>query len=123
MTFHQFKYKVKDINSRNFQILKNDPERSVIFTDNPPISFRRNKNIRDNLVRSALRNNLPAPAGTFSCSRTRWYTCSFRVRIESIGTSTVSQQFLATPDRHHQTIKGTDPEPRRVRCGTTHSKH
>ena len=41
------------------------------------ISFRSNKNIRDNLVRSALRQNLPAPAGTFSCSRARCYTCSF----------------------------------------------
>ena len=29
-----------------------------IFTDNPLISFRRNKNIQDNLVRSALRQNL-----------------------------------------------------------------
>ena len=49
----------------------------VIFTDNPLISFRRNKNIRDNLVHSALRQNLPAPAGTFSCSRARCYMCSF----------------------------------------------
>ena len=32
---------------------------SVIFTGNPLISFRRNKNIRDNLVRSAPQN-LPA---------------------------------------------------------------
>ena len=63
--------------SRNFQILKNDPETSAIFIDNPLISFRRNKNIRDNLVRSALRQNLPAPSGTFSCSRARCYTCSF----------------------------------------------
>ena len=28
-------------------------------------------------VRSALRQNLPAPAGTFSCSRARCYMCSF----------------------------------------------
>ena len=67
LTFHPFNYKVRDVISRNFQILKNDPETSAIFTDNPLTSFRRNKNIRDNLVRSALRQNLPAPAGTFSC--------------------------------------------------------
>ena len=58
LTFHPFNYKVRDVISRNFQILKNDPETSAIFTDNPLISFRRNKNIRDNLVRSALRQNL-----------------------------------------------------------------
>ena len=43
-------YKVKEVISRNFKILKNDPEMSAIFTDNALISFRRNKNIRDNLV-------------------------------------------------------------------------
>ena len=75
-TFHPFNYKVRDVISRNLQILKNDPETSAIFTDNPLISFRRNKNMRDNLVRSALRENLPASAGTFSCSHARCYTCS-----------------------------------------------
>ena len=74
LTFHPFNYKVRDVISRNFRILKNYPETSAIFTDNSLISFRRNKNIRDNLVRSALRQNLPAPAGTFSCSRARCYT-------------------------------------------------
>ena len=73
LTFHPFNYKVRDVISRNFLILKNDPATSTIFTDNPLISFRRNKNMRDNLVRSALRQNLPAPAGTFSCSRARCY--------------------------------------------------
>ena len=49
----------------------------------PLISFRRIKNIsRDNLVRSALRQNLPASAGTFSCSRC--YTCSFLSSTTSI---------------------------------------
>ena len=48
------------------------------------ISFRCNKNIRDNLVRNTLRQNLPAPAGTFSCSRARCYTCSFLNSATSI---------------------------------------
>ena len=39
LTFHPFNYKVKEVVSRNFQILKNDPETSAIFTDNPLISF------------------------------------------------------------------------------------
>ena len=84
MTFHPFNYKVRDVISRNFLILKNDPETSAIFTNNTLISFRRNKNMRDNLVRSALRQNLPAPAGTFSCSRARCYTCSFLNSATSI---------------------------------------
>ena len=35
-------------------------------------------------MRSALRQNLPAPAGTFSCSRARCYTCSFLNSATSI---------------------------------------
>ena len=50
-------------------------------------SFWRNKNIRDTLVCSALRQNLPAPAGTFSCSRARCYTCSFLNSATSISGS------------------------------------
>ena len=77
-------YEVRDVISRYFHILKNDPETSAIFTVNPLISFRRNKNIRDNLVRSAIRQNLPAPAGSFSCSRALCYTCSFLNSATSI---------------------------------------
>ena len=57
LTFHLFNYKVRDIITRNFGILKNDSETSSIFTDNPLISFRHNKNIRDCLVHSALKQN------------------------------------------------------------------
>ena len=35
-------------------------------------------------MRSALRQNLPAPAGTFSCSSARCYTCSFLNSATSI---------------------------------------
>ena len=34
-TFHPLNYKVRDIISRNFEILKNDTMTSAIFTDNP----------------------------------------------------------------------------------------
>ena len=54
------------VNFKNFQILKNDRLATLaIFTDNPLISFRRNKNIRDKFVRSAL---MPAAQATiFFC--------------------------------------------------------
>ena len=84
LTFHPFNYKVREVINRNFLILKNDLELSAIFTNNPLISFRCNKNMRDNLVRSALKQNLPVPADTFSCSRARCYTCSFLNSATSI---------------------------------------
>ena len=103
LTFHPFNYKVRDVISRNFQILKNNSETSAIFTDNPLISFRRNKNIRDNLVRSALRQNLPAPASTFSCSRARCYTCSLLNSATSI--SGPKSNFVI---RHNFTCTSSD---------------
>ena len=104
LTFHPFNYKVRDVISRNFLILKNDPETSAIFTNNPPISFRRNKNMQDNLVHSALRQNLPAPVGTFSCSCARCYTCSFLKCATSISgpkSNFVIRQFYMHLLQHH----------------------
>ena len=51
LTFHHFNYKVRDI---IFHILKNDPETSSIFSNNPLVSFRHQKNIGETLVHSNL---------------------------------------------------------------------
>ena len=52
LTFRHFNYTVRDVISRKFKKKFKNPETTAIFTDNPLVSFRRNKNIRDNLVRS-----------------------------------------------------------------------
>ena len=77
-------------------------ETSAIFTDYPLITFRRNKNIQDNLVPSALENNLAAPAGIpFSCSRAPCYTCSFLNSATSISgpksNFVIRQNFTCAP--------------------------
>ncbi len=38
LTFHLFNFKVRDIIRKNFHILKNDPETSSIFSNNPLVS-------------------------------------------------------------------------------------
>ena len=76
LTYHPFNLKVKDIVNRNFHILRNDPETSPIFTEQPLTSYRRSKNIKDSLVQSALKRPSTGPAGTFSCGRSRCYTCA-----------------------------------------------
>ena len=53
LTFHPFNYKVMNIIIRYVGIL-NDSETLSILTDNPLISFRRKKSIRDCLVHGAL---------------------------------------------------------------------
>ena len=40
LTFHPFNFKVRDLIRKNFHILKNDPETSAIFSNNPLVSFR-----------------------------------------------------------------------------------
>ena len=45
---------VKNLILKNFKILRNDPETKHIFSLPPLISFKRDKNIGNFLVRSAL---------------------------------------------------------------------
>ena len=60
---------------KNFKILRNDPETKHIFSLPPLISFKRDKNLGNFLVRSAFKfNDQP---GTFTCKRTRCKTCPF----------------------------------------------
>ena len=47
LTLHPLNYKVRDVISRNFHILQDDPETSAIFTYKRLVCFRRSKNIRD----------------------------------------------------------------------------
>ena len=54
LTFHSFNFKVCNVIRKNFHILKNDPEISSIFSNNPLVSFRHSKNIRETLVHSSL---------------------------------------------------------------------
>ena len=54
--------------SENFEVFESDPETKHIFFQAPLISFKRDKNLGNFLVRSAFKfNNQP---GTFTCKRT-----------------------------------------------------
>ena len=56
-------------------VLRNDPETKHIFSLPPLISFKRDKNLGNFLVRSPFKfNNQP---GTFTCKRRRCKTCPF----------------------------------------------
>ena len=77
LTFHPFIFKVRDIIRRNFHILKNDPETSSIFSNNPLVSFRHSKNIRETLVHSNLHQESSPLSGTFPCGVAQCKTCKF----------------------------------------------
>ena len=54
LTFHPHNHSVKSIILKNFKLLQNDPETGTIFSEPPLISFKRDKNIGNFLVRSSF---------------------------------------------------------------------
>ncbi|KAK2552770.1 hypothetical protein P5673_025925 [Acropora cervicornis] len=74
-TYHPQNLAIKNVILKNFKILRNDPETKHMFSLPPLISFKRDKNLGNLLVRSAFKfNDQP---GTFTCKRTRCKTCPF----------------------------------------------
>jgi hypothetical protein len=77
LNYHPFNFKVRDVINKNFHILKNDLETSSIFSDNPLVSFRHSKNIRETLVHSSLAQVSTSQNGTFPCLSSKCKTCNF----------------------------------------------
>ena len=98
LTHHPFNFSIRDVILKNFHILQNDPQTSSIFSDNPLVSFRHNKNIHHTLVHSSLQTNCSEPNGTFPCGIGQCKTCSFTDSGTVISAPT-SQFFI----RHHFT--------------------
>ena len=67
---------------KNFKLLQNDPDTGRIFSQPPLISFKRDKNIGNFLVRSAFQKS--NQAGTFKCARARCKTCPFICKVEKL---------------------------------------
>ena len=73
---------VKSIILKNFKLLQNDPDTGRIFSQPPLISFKRDKNIGNFLVRSAFQTS--EQPGTFKCARARCKTCPFICNVEKL---------------------------------------
>ena len=67
---------------KNFKLLQSDPDTGRIFSQPPLISFKRDKNIGNFLVRSAFQTS--NQAGTFKCARARCKTCPFICNVEKL---------------------------------------
>ena len=66
----------------NFKILQNDPETGAIFSQPLLISFKRDKNVGNFLVKSTLKT-IEKP-GTFKCARSRCKDCPFVQNADKI---------------------------------------
>ena len=75
LTYHPQNLAIKNVILKNFKTLRDDPETKHIFSLPPLISFKRDKNLGNFLVRSAF--NFDNQPRTFTCKRTRCKTCPF----------------------------------------------
>ena len=78
LTFHPTTQLLKNTISRNFPLLRDDPDTATIYH---PLcilyAYRRDQNLRDYLVRSTLTNptSVDKDHGRFPCGRSRCDTC------------------------------------------------
>ena len=82
VTYHPLNNAVKPLVSRNHALLTSDPETSNIFSERPLFSFKRDRSIRNFLVKGVLPSD--KEPGTFCCSRKRCNTCPHIVSRTSI---------------------------------------
>ena len=61
LTFHPHNHAVKSIILKNFKLLQNDPDTGRIFSQPPFISFKRDKNIGNFLVREVYSKQVINP--------------------------------------------------------------
>ena len=93
LTFHPHNHAVKSIILKNFKLLQNDSETGTIFSQPPLISFKRDKNIGNFLVRSSFQTN--DQSGTFKCARSRCKTCPF---IHNVKEMSEPERFIKIID-------------------------
>ena len=67
-TFHPQNISVKNILLKNFKLVQHDPTTAEIFTQPLLISYKRDKNLSNFLVKSTLKSD--HQPGTFKCART-----------------------------------------------------
>src|SRR5579871_2046611 len=83
LSFHPHNLAVPPIIHRHLPILLSDPTTRQVFPDPPLVAFRRDKNLRDLLVRSRLCPNRGGPLGTIPCQRP-CKTCPFVWQTDSV---------------------------------------
>ena len=58
ITYHPNNLRVKDIILKNFKLLQSDPDTATIFEKPPLVSFKRDKSLRNSLVKGSLSTEL-----------------------------------------------------------------
>ena len=89
LTYHPTNAVVKNIMTRNFHLLRDDPDTGDIYRPLRVLcAYRRDNNLRDSLVRSHLNETTASveDRGTFPCGRPRCNTCAHTNASPTINT-------------------------------------
>ena len=112
LTYHPTNALVKNIMTRNFNLLRDDPDTRDIYQPVGVLcAYRREKNLRDSLVRSHLNNTTASveDRGTFPCGRSRCNTCAHTNASPTINTPgghiTINSKYTCTSDNVVYLIK------------------
>ena len=106
LTYHPTNALVKNIMTRNFHLLRDDPDTGDIYRPLRVLcAYRRDTNLRDSLVRSHLDDTTASveDRGTFPCGRSRCNTCAHTNASPTINTPgghiTINRPLAATSSR------------------------
>ena len=89
LTYHPMNAVVKNIMTRHFHLLRDDPDTGDIYRPLRVLyAYRRDNNLRDSLVRSHLNETTVSveDRGTFPCGRPRCNTCAHTNASPTINT-------------------------------------
>ena len=89
LTYHPTNAFIKNIMTRNFHLLRDDPDTRDIYQPLRVLcAYRRDTNLRDSLVRSHLNDRTASDEdrGTFPCGRSRCNTCAHTNASPTINT-------------------------------------
>ena len=85
LLFHPSIYPLRRIILKHYKTLMTDQETKDIFKLLPITSYKRERNLRNHLVRASEPQSLiSSDAGTFSCKRSRCSTCKFVTNCSAI---------------------------------------
>ena len=98
LTFHPSNLKVAKVIRDRFGLLENDDEVGGCFERKKPMmAYRRDKNLKDILVRARLKAQSGSESGTVKCDRIRCYTCnhvsSDKIVVGPRGTFVIRESF------------------------------
>ena len=100
LTYHPTTKKVAKIIRDNFKILSSDETTNTIFANPPLCAYRRDKNLKNQLVRSSINSTGITQGSTTPCNRPRCNTCAYVYSADTItgpsGQATIHDTFSCT---------------------------